>query len=98
MRKWNQNLNRIASHYCNENVFAFSHFFASHSHRTTIPGDNQVTDHALNPLGHEDQLQSVSLKVASMTIAMQGVETATPHTFARVLTFFMNLVIKSFVF
>ncbi len=33
MRKWNQNSHRTTT----EKKFAFSHFFASHSHRTTIP-------------------------------------------------------------
>jgi hypothetical protein len=45
-------------------------------------------------LSHEDLLKSASSKVANIKIPMQGVEAATPQTFARALTFFMNLEIK----
>ncbi len=41
---------------------------------------------ALKPLSHEDQLRSASSKVANISIPVQGVEAATPQTFARALT------------
>ncbi len=43
MQKWNQNSHRITSHYYRNFFFAFSHFFASHSHCTTISSVHQIT-------------------------------------------------------
>jgi hypothetical protein len=45
MRKWNQNSHRIAP--LQQNNFAFSHFFASHSHLTTIPDQCRLLTHQL---------------------------------------------------